>query len=301
MVNSLSCSNFLSFRKQLCAMAQHKKTIGMRQGLGRAGSRNQSYRERQSRSSEQDDDSRQLIYGLHSVAAALSNPERQTDELYLTLNAENRLPDTVDLKRWAPQRVTPKDLDKRLGSDTVHQGALAVCQPLPELSLSSVINEAKQSGLPILVLDQITDPHNVGAVLRSAAVFGTAGMVMTRRHSPPLAGALAKSASGALETVKICMVQNLVRSLSEIAESAIPIVGLDSEADAQLEEALQKHPIAIVLGAEGKGLRQSTRETCNQIARISTEGAIASLNVSNAAAIALHLHAGFRTGRLQTP
>ena len=163
------------------------------------------------------------------------------------------------------------------------------------------INEAKQTGLPILVLDQITDPHNVGAVLRSAAVFGTAGMVMTRRHSPPLAGALAKSASGALETVKICTVQNLVRSLSEIAESAIPIVGLDSEADAQLEEALQKHPIAIVLGAEGRGLRQSTRETCNQIARISTEGAIASLNVSNAAAIALHLHAGFRTGRLQTP
>ena len=270
----------------------------MRHGPGRSGSRNHASRGRPHRSSEQDDDGRQIIYGLHSVTAALSNPDRQIDELYLTLNAENRLPATIDLKRWAPQRVTPKDLDKRLGADTVQQGAVAVCQPLPELSLSSVISDAKQSGLPILVLDQITDPHNVGAVIRSAAVFGTAGLIMTRRHSPPLAGALAKSASGALENVKICMIQNLVRSLNEIAENAIPIVGLDSEADIQLEEALQQQPLAIVLGAEGKGLRQSTREACNQIARISTEGAIASLNVSNAAAIALHVHALTRRGRL---
>ena len=247
----------------------------------------------------QSDDDRHLIFGIHATAAALSNPNRQIDELYLTQNAENRLNEKLNTSQYAPQRVSPKDLDRRLGADTVHQGALAVCQPLQDVSLSSLIAEAKQSGLPILVLDQITDPHNVGAVLRSAAVFGAAGLIMTRRHSPPLAGALAKAASGALEEVTVCMVQNLVRSVAEISENAIPVVGLDSEADADLEEALQESPLAIVLGAEGKGLRQSTRAACNQIARISTDGAIASLNVSNAAAIALHLHAGFRTGRLK--
>ncbi len=265
----------------------------------RSGHRHKSRRSAEHSPPSQGGDERHLIFGIHATAAALSNPNRQIDELYLTQNAENRLNEKLNTSLYAPQRVSPKDLDRRLGADTVHQGALAVCQPLPDVSLASLIAAAKQSGLPILVLDQVTDPHNVGAVLRSAAVFGAAGLILTRRHSPPLAGALAKAASGALEEVTVCMVQNLVRSLVEISENGIPIVGLDSEADAHLENALQETPLAIVLGAEGKGLRQSSREACNQIARISTSGSIASLNVSNAAAIALHLHEGFRTGRLK--
>ena len=277
---------------------QQWKTAGKSRG-GRNDQRSRADRGSQRPHDKRDDDDRQLIYGIHSTSAALSNPNRQIDELYLTQNAENRVSDALDLSRISPQRVSPKDLDKRLGADTVHQGALAVCQPLPEISLSWLLEQAKKSGLPLLVLDQITDPHNVGAVLRSAAAFGTSGLIMTRRHSPPLAGALAKAASGALEEVPICLVQNLVRSVTEITENEISVTGLDSDAESNLEDALQGTPLAIVLGAEGKGLRESTREACNQIARISTEGPIASLNVSNAAAIALHLHAGFRSGRLK--
>ena len=249
--------------------------------------------------SGQDDDDRHLIYGVHSTLAALSNPNRQIDELYLTLNAENRIKETLNAAGLSSvQRVTPKELDKRLGADTVHQGALAVCQPLPEVTLPSLLATAQKNGQPILVLDQITDPHNVGAVLRSAAAFGVSGMVMTRRHSPPLSGALAKVASGALEVVPICLIQNLVRALAEISDNELPIVGLDSEAPADLVDALKPAPAAIVLGAEGKGLRQSTREACTALARITAQGAIASLNVSNAAAIALHVHALTRQGRL---
>jgi 23S rRNA (guanosine2251-2'-O)-methyltransferase len=183
----------------------------------------------------------------------------------------------------------PRDLDRRLGADTVHQGALIETEPLPDADLSHLVAHAR--GRPIVVLDQITDPHNVGAILRSAAALGTAGLVMTRRHSPALAGALAKSASGALEHVAIARVQNLARALADLKAQHCLLIGLEADASELLETLAWPERPALVLGAEGKGLRHLTRESCDRHCRITTDGALASLNVSNAAAIALHMAA----------
>jgi 23S rRNA (guanosine2251-2'-O)-methyltransferase len=199
-------------------------------------------------------------------------------------------------RQIAHERVLPKDLDRRLGPDTVHQGALAEAEPLPELSLAELAEGA--AGRPLIVLDQVTDPHNVGAILRSAAVFGAGGLVMTRRHSPPLDGTLAKSASGALEHVPVGLVQNLARAIADLKEAGFTVIGLDGEAPDRLEELSWPERSALVLGAEGKGLRQLTRETCDRLARIATDGPLASLNVSNAAAIALHWAAAARMALL---
>src|SRR4029077_13731499 len=139
----------------------------------------------------------------------------------------------VSSRQLAPVQVLPRDLDRRLGADTVHQGALIGTQPLPEPTLEDLARIG--AGRPIVVLDQVTDPHNVGAILRSAAVFGAAGLVMTRRHSPPLAGALAKSASGAIEHVPVALVQNLARSLAELKDLHVTVIGLDGEAPDRLE------------------------------------------------------------------
>src|SRR5215831_19656437 len=234
-----------------------------------------------------------LIFGIHAVEAALLNPRRSIVKLFLTDNAERRLHQALAIRHPAHERVLPKDLDRRLGTDTVHQGALIEVAPLPEPTLEDLARIG--AGRPILVLDQVTDPHNVGAILRSAAVFGAAGLVMTRRHSPPLAGALAKSASGALEHVPVSLVQNLARSLTELKELGVAIIGLDGDAADRLEALAWPDRMALVLGAEGRGLRQLTRETCDRRCRIATEGPLSSINVSNAAAIALHLAAVARS------
>ena len=235
-----------------------------------------------------------LIFGIHAVEAALANPRRTISKLYLTENAERRLQQALSGRQLAHEQVLPKDLDRRLGPDTVHQGALIETQPLPEPALEELAQIG--AGRPIIVLDQVTDPHNVGAILRSAAVFGAAGLIMTRRHSPPLAGALAKSASGALEHVPVVLVQNLARSLAELKDLNVIVIGLDGDATDGLEALDWPQRVALVLGAEGKGLRQLTRDTCDRLCRIATDGAIASINVSNAAAIALHTAAARRLG-----
>src|SRR5947208_11565047 len=224
-----------------------------------------------------------ILYGWHTVAAALANPERRIRKLLLTENAARRLVDDNIDTRVTPEIVRPSEIDQRLGPDAVHQGLLAEADPLP----SPDIDTLEPEGM-ILVLDQITDPHNVGAILRSAAAFGVKAIVTTARHSPEATGVLAKSASGALDLVPLVMLQNLARALPELKERGYLTVGLDSEGETDLAAATLREPLALVLGAEGKGLRQLTRETCDIRARIPLPGVLDSLNVSNAAAVALY-------------
>ncbi len=237
-----------------------------------------------------------LIWGVHAVEAALANPARGIVQMWATDNGALRMKEHIGKRELTPERLTPKDLDQRLGPDTVHQGLLIEVEPLPELPLQEMAETILERG-PLIVLDQVTDPHNVGAILRSAAALGSAGLVMTRRHSPPMAGALAKAASGALELVPIALVQNLARSMAELKELGVLLVGLDGAAtnplldEVLLGDDMRRRPVALVLGAEGRGLRQLTAENCDRICRIGTDGPIASLNVSNAAAVALHLSA----------
>lgn len=232
-----------------------------------------------------------VLFGIHPVEAALANPKRVIGRLQLTDNAQRRLAAQIAARGVTPELVAPKDLDRRLGNEAVHQGAMLETQALPEPTLEELAEVAVQR--PLVVLDQVTDPHNVGAILRSAAVFGAAGLVMTRRHSPPLDGTLAKSASGALEHVPIALVANLARTIEELKDLGFLVVGLDGEAAEELSGIDWNQRVALVLGAEGKGLRQLTRERCDQLCRIAAEGPIASLNVSNAAAVSLHF-ASFR-------
>jgi 23S rRNA (guanosine2251-2'-O)-methyltransferase len=207
-----------------------------------------------------------------------------------TENAAQRLAPLLAMRGLKPEPTTPRDLDRLLGADAVHQGILLEAEPLPPVGL----DEVDPNGI-LLVLDQVTDPQNVGAALRSAAAFGAAGLVMTERHSPPLMGALAKAASGALDIVPIVLVKNLSQALAELGERGVLRVGLAEGADNTLESAPLPRPLALVLGAEGKGLRQLTREHCDLLCRISTQSTLASLNVSNAAAVALHW-ASLKTG-----
>jgi 23S rRNA (guanosine2251-2'-O)-methyltransferase len=223
-----------------------------------------------------------VLYGWHSVSAALTNPKRKVRRLVATENAARRLTEE-GLKGPEPEIVRPQELDRRLGPDAVHNGLLAEADPLPDLDVADLPDD----GI-VLVLDQITDPHNVGAVLRSAAAFSVNAIVTTARHSPEATGVLAKAASGALEYVPIVLVPNLARGMDALREQGYLLVGLDSEGPADLEATPLRHPLALVLGAEGKGLRQLTRQTCDVLARIDLPGAIKSLNVSNAAAVALY-------------
>jgi len=224
-----------------------------------------------------------ILYGWHTVKAALENPARRVRRLFATENAARRLAEDGIALPEPPELVRPQAIAARLGPDAVHNGLLAEADPLPDLEL----DEIAPAGI-VLVLDQITDPHNVGAILRTAAGFAVAAIVTTARHSPEATGVLAKSASGALEYVPIVSVQNLARAMSALKESGYLLVGLDSTGVADLSDMALTAPLALVLGAEGKGLRQLTRATCDQVARLDLPGKIKSLNVSNAAAVALY-------------
>src|SRR5215467_7303151 len=225
-----------------------------------------------------------ILYGWHTVKAALENPGRRIRRLYATENAARRLADDGVALPVTPELVRPDAIAARLGPDAVHQGLLAEADPLP----SPGLEELPATGI-VLVLDQITDPHNVGAILRTAAGFAVAAIVTTARHSPEATGVLAKSASGALDYVPIVTVQNLARALGEMKARGYLLVGLDSTGDVDLAEVALAAPLALVLGAEGKGLRQLTRATCDRVARLDLPGKIKSLNVSNAAALALYV------------
>jgi 23S rRNA (guanosine2251-2'-O)-methyltransferase len=227
-----------------------------------------------------------ILYGWHTVAAALANPQRHIRKLFLTENAARRLADDSIEIPVTPEIVRPDLIDRRLGPDAVHQGLLAEADPLP----SPDIDTLAQQGI-VLVLDQITDPHNVGAIMRSAAAFAVKAIVTTARHSPEATGVLAKSASGALELVPMISVQNLARALNALNDQGFMTVGLDSQGSDNLGTVALREPLALVLGAEGKGLRQLTRETCSVVARLDMPGEIKSLNVSNAAVLALYIGA----------
>jgi len=224
-----------------------------------------------------------ILYGWHTVAAALANPQRQIRKLWLTENAARRLADEHIETRVAADIVRPAVIDQRLGPDAVHQGLLAEADPLP----SPDIEDLPQQGI-VLVLDQITDPHNVGAILRSAAAFNACAVVTQDRHSPPESGSLAKAASGALEIVPWVRVVNLARALEDIAEAGYWRIGLAGEAEGTLAEALPTGPVCLVMGAEGDGLRQNIAQHCDTLARLPIARTVESLNVSNATAIALY-------------
>jgi 23S rRNA (guanosine2251-2'-O)-methyltransferase len=223
-----------------------------------------------------------VMYGWHTVTAALRNPARRVRKLLATENAARRLSDEGLTHK--PEVVRPGAIAERLLPDAVHQGLYLETEPLP----STAIEDLPAKGV-VLVLDQITDPHNVGAIFRSAAAFAATAIVTTQRHSPDATGALAKAASGALELVPLVNVQNLARALAALKASGFLVVGLDSSGDSDLAALPLREPLALVLGAEGKGLRQLTKEACNHVACIDLPGAIKSLNVSNAAALSLYV------------
>jgi 23S rRNA (guanosine2251-2'-O)-methyltransferase len=228
-------------------------------------------------------DEKPVLYGWHPVVEALSNPKRRIRKFLATENALKRLEEEGVPMKIKPEQVRPGEIDRLLTPDAVHQGLYLEADPLPAPDIFDLPN----LGL-VLVLDQITDPHNVGAIVRTAAAFAVDAIITTNRHSPAATGVLAKSASGGLEHVPIITVQNLSRGLEELKERGYLRVGLDSEAPENLDAIPMSRPLALVMGAEGKGLRQKTREFCDVLARMDMPGVIKSLNVSNATAIALY-------------
>ena len=225
-----------------------------------------------------------VIYGFHSVVAALRASRRELIRLYATAAAAERLGAEIAARGLETRIMSPEEISARAPREAVHQGLLLEARPLAPIDIADL----PANGLA-LVLDQITDPHNVGAILRTAAAFSVDALVTTERHSPEFAGALAKSASGGLEHVPICSVPNLARALVELGDMGYWRIGLDSEAEIRLTDGPLTRPLALVLGAEDKGLRRLTRERCDSLARLDLPGAIKSLNVSNACAIALAL------------
>ncbi len=223
-----------------------------------------------------------LIYGYHAVREALRSERRTILRLVATEASAERLAKEIAARNITPEIVTSDAIDARLPRDSVHQGVLMEARHLEDIG----IEDLPAKGF-ILVLDQVTDPHNVGAILRTAAAFGLDGIVTTERHSPALTGVLAKAASGALEHVPMVIVTNLARALEKLGDLGYQRVGLDSEGPNSLEQETLSRPLALVLGAEGKGLRRLSRENCDVLARIDMPGPIKSLNVSNACAVAL--------------
>ncbi len=234
------------------------------------------------------------LYGLHAVAAALKNPRRKITQLWLTeagQKALTALPGTAEaIARVPTTMLTGGDLARLLPEGAVHQGVAFAAEPLPEPALEEICEAKPADGKRrvIIVLDQVSDPRNVGAILRSAAAFNALGLVTTERHAAPVTGVLAKAASGALETVPLVTVTNLARALDDLADFAFWRVGLDGQGTTDLADAVPGQDIALVLGAEGAGLRRLTREKCDLIARLPISDKVESLNVSAAAAVALY-------------
>jgi 23S rRNA (guanosine2251-2'-O)-methyltransferase len=228
------------------------------------------------------DDGPVYLYGIHTVRAALDNAKRIKKQLLVTPNALLRLKEAGEIGKVSIKETTPKELDRLLGEDAVHQGAALEVDPVSRFGLDDI-----HPLTLVVVLDQITDPHNVGAILRTACAFGADAVITTARHSPRETGVMAKSASGALDLVPMIEVKNLGDALQKLKDRGMLVIGFDSEAEQQLKPRTGDQPLVIVMGAEGKGLRQRTRELCDEMVKLDMPGPIKSLNVSNAAAIAL--------------
>ena len=233
------------------------------------------------------------LWGRHAVKAALENPSRQVRRLLLTPAALVDLEATARRRGVAPQAADNDAIARALPRDAVHQGVALLADPLPAPDLEEVIERAPCSRR-LIMLDQVTDPHNLGAILRSAAAFGAAGVIVQDRHSPPLTGVLAKAASGAVETVPLIRVVNLARTLDELADLSFWRLAFADDAAQLLSTLDLDRDLVLVLGAEGEGLRRLTRERCDVTVRLPTNPQMPSLNVSNAAAVALYACASSR-------
>ena len=234
------------------------------------------------------------FWGRHAVSAALENPERRILKIWGTREALSGF----DLPAGIPfQFCEAPDLARFVPRDTPHQGIVAEVAPLEDVWLSDVLDAHEEDDRPILILDQVTDPHNVGAIFRSAAAFDAIAVVTQDRHAPPESGVLAKAASGALEVVTWVRVVNLARALEEIASRNYWRIGLSGHADTHLDKALAPRRNALVLGAEGEGMRANIEEHCDQLAKLPISDQMESLNVSNAAAVALYAAATLRQSK----
>ncbi|WP_170348008.1 23S rRNA (guanosine(2251)-2'-O)-methyltransferase RlmB [Ruegeria atlantica] len=229
------------------------------------------------------------LFGLHAVRDALMNPKRQKLRLIVTRNAQDKLTEAIDFAEIEAEMVDPRKFTAPIDPGSVHQGAALEVKPL---DWGGLAENCIGRELPrVILLDRVTDPHNVGAILRSAEVLGASAVIGTRHHSAPETGALAKTASGALERQPYLRVRNLADAIVELQNMGFLVLGLDGEAEETIETALGgklDQPVALVLGAEGPGLRQKTKETVDQLVKIDAAGGFGSLNVSNAAAIALY-------------
>lgn len=225
------------------------------------------------------------LWGRHAVEAALKNPDRQHRKLWATREGIASLDGELPAD-FPVEYAQPADLARLVARDAPHQGLVLECAPLEDMFLEDVLDG--DPARPLVILDQVTDPHNVGAILRSAAAFNACAILTQDRHAPPESGTLAKSASGALEVVPWVRVVNLARALDEVAEAGYWRIGLDGAGKTTFAEAIPAGPVALVLGAEGEGMRHNIMQHCDSLARLPIANTIESLNVSNAAAIALY-------------
>ena len=231
------------------------------------------------------------LFGLHAVRDALCNPMREKQRLVVTKNAYDKLSDAIAQAGIAPEICAPRAFDVPIDPNSVHQGAALLVKPLDWGDLHGICTPC-DTAARVVVLDRVSDPHNVGAILRSAEVFGARALIAPARHSAPETGALAKTASGALESQPYLRVRNLVKTMDALREMGYFLIGLDGTANNSLEDIKALHyqnPLGIVLGAEGPGLRESTKAACDVMARIDFAATFGSLNVSNAAAVALYI------------
>ncbi|WP_291170773.1 23S rRNA (guanosine(2251)-2'-O)-methyltransferase RlmB [Erythrobacter sp.] len=225
------------------------------------------------------------LWGRHAVEAALKNPDRVHRKLWATREAIDTLDGELP-SDFPVEYADVTDLARLVAKDAPHQGLVLECAALEDIHLDEVLDGDPER--PIVVLDQVTDPHNVGAIMRSAAAFGAGALVTQDRHAPPEGGVIGKAASGALEVLPWVRVVNLARALEQMAEAGYWRIGLTGAADATLAEALPAGPVALVLGAEGEGMRHNIESHCDALAKLPIGERIESLNVSNAGAIALY-------------